>query len=87
MGSLLPFRSESSPKLLEVTLLLCFAVYEQFPTLGCIHYVYHRGRGGGERIFSRGVLKFFEGKRWMLIFLDAIERLSICNIIDKPLHK
>ena len=23
----------------------------------------------------------------MPIFLDAIERLCICNIIDKPLHK
>ena len=43
-------------------------------------------------------LKFFEGKRrvvksfegregGMPIFLDAIERLCICNIIDKPLHK
>lgn len=44
--------------------------------------------GGG------GVLKFFEGKMGMerrgnAIFLDSacIERLSICNIINKQLHK
>ena len=51
----------------------------------------HFGGGGG-------VLKFFEGKRgdgknfWgqdgmMPIFLDAIERLSVYDIIDKPLHR
>ena len=56
------------------------------------------GGGGGGVFFLGGSQKFFEGKRGglkkslkagrgMLIFLDAIERLNICNIIDKPLHK
>ena len=53
--------------------------------------------GGGEKGLWRGgggVLKFFEGKigmerRGNAIFLDSacIERLSICNIINKQLHK
>ena len=51
----------------------------------------------GNRIFLRGDLQFFEGERedsknilrqarGMPIFLGAIERLSICNVINKPLH-
>ena len=54
-------------------------------------------RNGYKRILA-GQLKFFEGKRgdgrkfWkqevgMTIFSDAIERLRICSIFDKPLHK
>ena len=58
-------------------------------------YTTGRDGGGGRGFFLGGVFKFFEGKTgndknvWrregrMPIFLDLIERLSICNIIDKP---
>ena len=60
--------------------------------------MYTTGRGGRGIFFGGEVFKFFEGKRgddknvWrqegrMTMFLDLSERLSICNIIDKPLRK
>ena len=51
-------------------------------------------KGGADDFLGGGVLKFFEEKRgvgenfwrqesWMPIYLDAIERLSIYNIVGK----
>ena len=57
--------------------------------LGCIHWVYLRGRG---RIVLGGDLQFFEGKRedsknvlrqegGIASFLNAIERLSMVTLL------
>ena len=58
-------------------------------SLGRIHYVYHWGWGAedfGEFFLERkgGVVNISEGRKGRIpIFLDVIERLSICNIVTK----
>ena len=58
-------------------------------SLGRIHYVYHWGWGPedfGEFFLERkgGMVNISEGRKGRIpIFLDDIERLSICNIITK----